>query len=470
MRTINAQYTQNTVKFMRVDRVINKAVGIVGLARSGLSAARMIKRLGGHPFVSDYLPESKLTDRLEELRQAGIPYETGGHTQKLLDNSEYIIVSPGVPQNLPILRQADEFGIPIFSELEVAYWLCDAGIVAITGSNGKTTTTTLLGEIFKAAGIESRAAGNIGYPFSEVCDRISDKGWIALEVSSFQLERIFEFKPQIAVNLNLTPDHLDRYGTFEEYAETKMRIAENLGSSQYFVVNADDEYLLNLAQRTNASLVYFSQNTEVSSGIWLEGEKILYSLGDKTGDLGLATDIRIPGPHNLYNAMAAGVSALLAGVSADVIKQVFREFPGVEHRLEYVDTVDGIKFINDSKATNVDSVWYALQSVPSKMILILGGKYKGGDLARLHEFARNKVKLMIAIGESSDLMIESFKDIVPTATAGSLEEAVELGYKQAEVGETVLLSPACASFDMFTDFEHRGRVFKDAVKRLRESK
>ena len=455
---------------MRVDRVLNKAVGIVGLARSGLSAAKMIKRLGGHPFVSDYQPENKLGQRITELKKAGIPYETGGHTHRLLDNSEYIIVSPGVPQNLPILQQAEEYGIPIFSELEVAYWLCDAGIAAVTGSNGKTTTTTLLGEIFKAAGLESFAAGNIGYPFSEVCDRISDKGWVALEVSSFQLERIFEFKPQIAVNLNLTPDHLDRYGTFEEYAETKMRIAENLGSSQYFVVNADDEYLLNLAQRTNASLVYFSLKTEVSSGVYLKDDKIVYNLGDKSGDLGLASEIRIPGPHNLYNAMAAGAAALLAGVSAGVIKKVFRSFPGVEHRLEYVDTVDGIKFINDSKATNVDSVWYALQSVPTKMILILGGKYKGGDLARLHEFAKDKVKLMIAIGESTELMVNSFKDIVPTAAAETLEQAVELGYQQAEAGETVLLSPACASFDMFNDFEHRGRVFKDAVRNLKRNK
>jgi len=467
MRTLNAEYTQNTVKFMRVDRVLNRTVGIIGLARSGLAAAKMIKRLGGHPFVSDFMPESKLTDRLEELKQAGIPYETGGHTQKLLEKSEYIIVSPGVPRDIPILRQAEAIGIPVFSELEVAYWLCDAGIVAITGSNGKTTTATLLGEILKAAGLGSRAAGNIGYPFSEVCDKISDKGWIALEVSSFQLERIFEFKPQIAINLNLTPDHLDRYGTFEEYAQIKMRIAENLSSSQYFIVNADDDYLVTLARKANAALVFFSQKTRVSHGVWVEDDKIIYNLGDKSGDLGLVRQIKIPGPHNLYNAMAAGAAALLAGVSETVIKNVFQAFPGVEHRLEYVDTVGGVRFINDSKATNIDSVWYALQSVAEKMILILGGKYKGGDLTRLHEFAKDKVKLIIAIGESSELMIDSFKDIVPTAAAESLEQAVAFGYEKAEAGETVLLSPACASFDMFTDFEHRGRVFKEAVMNLK---
>lgn len=234
MRTVDINIAEDTVKYMRVDRVLNRAVGIIGLARSGLAAAKLIKRLGGHPFVSEYLAEDKLGQRLQELKDNGISYETGGHTQALLDNSEYIIVSPGVPKDIPIIKQAEAIGLPIFSELEVAFWLCDANIVAITGSNGKTTTTTLLGEIFKVAGLESRAAGNIGYPFAEVCDRISNQGWIALEVSSAQLERVFEFNPQIAINLNLTPDHLDRYGTFEAYAETKMRIAENMTRTQSF--------------------------------------------------------------------------------------------------------------------------------------------------------------------------------------------------------------------------------------------
>lgn len=452
---------------MRVDRILGRPVGIIGLARSGLAAAKMLKRLGGRPFVSDVKPESVLEKQLAELRDAGIPYETGGHTRQVINHSEFLIVSPGVPNDVPILREAGEEGIPIFSELEVASWLCDASLAAITGSNGKTTTTSLLGEIFRAAGFDSAAAGNIGYPFSEVCDRISSKGWISLEVSSFQLERIFDFKPHIAVILNLTPDHLDRYGTFEEYAETKMRIAENMTRSDFLIINRDDSYLVELAGQTNAHLIGFSQQEKLEMGVFLDSGRIVYDFGEIHGDLGPARDIRIPGPHNRYNAMAAGAAALLAGVPEDVIKKVFQSFPGVEHRLEYVDTIDGIRFINDSKATNVDSVWYALQSVPEKMVLIMGGKYKGGDLSRLNEFIKDKVKHLILIGQATQIMEEAWHDLVPLSTADSLEGAVSDAFEIADAGETILLSPACASFDMFDDFEHRGRVFKDAVRNLR---
>ncbi len=452
---------------MRVDRVLGRPVGIIGLARSGLSAAKLLRRLGGRPFVSDVKPESELQKQLAELREAGIPYETGGHTNQVLLNSEFLIVSPGVPNDAPILKEAEQEGIPIFSELEVASWLCDANLAAITGSNGKTTTTALLGEIFRAAGYDSATAGNIGYPFSEVCDRISSKGWISLEVSSFQLERIFDFKPAIAVILNLTPDHLDRYETFEEYSDTKMRIAENMTRADYLVINKDDEYLVRLAQQTEAHIVGFSQKQKLEMGVYLDGDKILYEMGELHGDLGSPKEIRTPGPHNLYNSMAAGAAALLAGVSEDVIKDVFKSFAGVEHRLEYVDTINGIRFINDSKATNVDSVWYALQSVPEKMVLIMGGKYKGGDLSRLNDFIREKVKHLILIGQATPLMEEAYHEIVPISTAGTLENAVRDAFEVAEAGETVLLSPACASFDMFDDFEHRGRVFKDAVRKLK---
>ncbi len=467
MRAINVEYIESTVKVMRIDRVLNRQVGIIGLARSGLASAKLIKRLGGRPFVSDMLPEEKLWERVAELKEQGIPYETGGHSHRLLEHAELIVVSPGVPNDVPIILQAEAMGIPVFSELELASWLCDANLAAITGSNGKTTTTTLLGEIFKAAGYETASAGNIGYPISEVCDSINPQGWIALEVSSFQLERIFDFKPQIAGILNLTPDHLDRYGRFEEYAETKMRIAENMTPSEYLVINADDEYLRSLAAQTEAKRIYFSRRQRISPGLYLEGDNIIYDIDNRKGDLGGIDMIRIPGPHNVYNAMAAGAMALLAGVSEDVIKKVFNTFPGVEHRLEYVDTIEGVNFINDSKATNVDSVWYALQSVPEKIVLIMGGKYKGGDLTRLNDFIRARVKHIVIIGESAEMMLQAFNQMTELTKASSLEEAVFFAYEIATEGDTVLLSPACASFDMFTDFEQRGRVFKQAVSSLK---
>ena len=452
---------------MRVDRVLNRRVGIVGLARSGLAAAKLIRRMGGKPFVSDVLPEEKLQKQVAELRASDIPYETAGHTRRLLDHSEFIVVSPGVPNDSPIILKAQALGIPIFSELELSSWLCDANLAAITGSNGKTTTTALLGRIFEAAGYENAIAGNIGYPISEVCDQISSDGWISLEVSSFQLERIFDFQPQIGVILNLTPDHLDRYGRFEDYAETKMRIAENMTSSEYLIINADDEYLGSLAAQTQAKVIRFSQKQKLPMGIFLDNDRIVYNLAEKKGDLGLIKDIKIPGPHNVYNAMAAGAAALVAGISENTIKHVFREFSGVEHRLEYVDTIAGVQFINDSKATNVDSVWYALQSVSGQIVLIMGGRYKGGDLTRLENLIRARVKHIILIGEAAEIMRKAFAETVELTGAGSLEEAVTFAFEIAAEGDTVLLSPACASFDMFTDFEHRGRVFKDAVTILK---
>ncbi len=452
---------------MRIDRVLNRPIGIIGLARSGLAAAKLLKRLGGRPFVSEYQAEENIKERVAQLKADGIPYEAGGHTDALLHHSEFIVVSPGVPNDAAIILKAEDLGIPIMSELEMASWLCDANIAAITGSNGKTTTTTLLGQIFKNAGYESEAAGNIGYPFSEVCDHISDKGWISLEVSSFQLERVFDFKPHIAVILNLTPDHLDRYGTFEEYAATKMRIAENMGPSDYLIINADDDYLMQLSQKTGAMKVYFSQDHQVKPGIYLDKDLIRYEMGDTVGELGLVGKIAIPGPHNVYNAMATGAAALLAGVHQDVIKKTFHSFAGVEHRLELVDTIDGVRFINDSKATNVDSVWYALQSVEKNLILIMGGKYKGGDLKRLNDLIRERVKFLILIGEATDLMQRTFGPITSVSTATSLPDAVNFAFEMADPGDTVMLSPACASFDMFTDFEHRGRVFKKAVAALK---
>jgi UDP-N-acetylmuramoylalanine--D-glutamate ligase len=438
------------------------------MARSGLAAARLVKRLGGRPFVSDFQDEDKLSSQIAELRQYEIEYEAGGHSDRLLENVDYLVVSPGVPGDIPIIVTAESRGVPVFSELELAYWLCDAHLAAITGSNGKTTTTSLLGEIYKSAGFESATAGNIGYPLSEVSDSLSAKAWVSLEVSSFQLERIFEFRPEIGMILNLTPDHLDRYGRFEDYAETKLRIAENMSARDNLIINADDDYLCKLADDFPVRKVYFSRARKTLPGVYLEGDEIKYEIDEMTGSLGTVERISIPGPHNLENAMAAGAAALLAGVPAETISDVFEQFPGVEHRLEYVATIDGVRFVNDSKATNVDSVWYALQSVAEKIVLILGGKYKGGDLERLNELITQKVRHIVLIGEATSRMREAYEPIVNLSRANSLEEAVRISYEVARENDTVLLSPACASFDMFRDYEHRGQVFKQAVRGLKK--
>jgi len=451
------------------ERAKNRKVGIIGMARSGLAAARLILSQGGTPFVSDNRSESDLTGVVEALKKDNIAFETGGHTDRLLD-SDFMILSPGVPSTIKMVRRIVEKGIPIFSEIELASWFCRGKIVAITGSNGKTTITTLMGEILKAAGYKTEVCGNIGRPFSEVVLSVPQDGFAVVALSSIQKEFIEEFAPYVAMILNLTPDHLDRNESFDFYKRAKYRISENQKPTDYLILNAEDAALATDKLATSAAVKYFSHNRILSTGVFLRGGTLVGNADGREVNIIKTSEIRIPGPHNLQNAAAASLAALLLNVKPEIIGETLRTFPGVEHRLENAGSVAGINFVNDSKATNVDSVCYALRSIDGPIHLIAGGRDKGGDFRPIIEYGENHIKDIVLIGEARDKMFKELGKSFAILFAESMEEAVQKMFELASPGETVLLSPACASFDMFDNFEHRGRVFKKAVADLKNSK
>jgi UDP-N-acetylmuramoylalanine--D-glutamate ligase len=453
---------------MRKDRVTGKKVGIFGMARSGLACATLLKKLGAQVFVTDMKPSDLLTSGVAQLMELNIDFETGGHTSKSITDKDYVIISPGVPLNIPILKEAQNRGIPIFSEIEVAFWLTDAKIVGITGSNGKTTTTTLVGEVLKEDKKESQIGGNIGIPFSSLVGKVSKEGIIVLELSSFQLERIEEFKPYVSVVLNITSDHLDRYPDLKSYIDAKLRIFENQTEVDFAVLNADDKNSMELALYSSSKKIFFSTQKELELGAFIKDGMLFCKMNGKEEKIIETEDIGIKGPHNLSNAAAACAICAILEVSPISVRETLKRFKGVEHRLEEIATLSGVKFVNDSKATNVESVWYALQSVKEPIILIAGGRDKGGDFTKLRELVKNRVKALILIGEAKEKMSDALSDLVSTSYSDSLEEATEEGFKKAKAGDTVLLSPACASFDMFKDYQHRGEVFKSSVRSLAE--
>ncbi|MDF1544768.1 MAG: UDP-N-acetylmuramoyl-L-alanine--D-glutamate ligase [bacterium] len=450
-------------------RIKDRKIGIVGMARSGVAAAILAKQLGGIPFVSDAAPIQKLEAQFARLKENSIDFEAGGHTARILD-SDYIILSPGVRLDIDILQKARSKGIPCFSEIEFASWVCRGTIVAVTGSNGKTTTTTLIGEMFKAGGVEAVVCGNVGLPFSEVAANIPINGVAVVEVSTFQLESVEEFNPHIALILNLSPDHLDRHGSFDNYKQLKYRLAENQTENDWLILNEEDKTLTRDKIKTGAKRAWFTTKESATASAFVSDGTLMVRIDDRDLEVLPVSDIRIPGPHNLQNSAAASVAASLMGIGPDAIAEALRAFTGVEHRMERVGKIAGIEFINDSKATNVDSVCYALRSVSNGLYLIAGGREKGASYAPIIEFGRDKIKGIVAIGEAREKIFSDLGKSFSITTAGSLEEAVNLCFEMARPGETVLLSPACASFDMFTSFEHRGRVFKEAVAALRRGK
>lgn len=450
-------------------RIKDRRIGIVGAARSGMAAALLCQRFGGRPFVSDNKDAGLFKAEIETLRENRIPYEVGGHTEKLLE-CEYLIVSPGVPLDIDILRKAREKGLPLFSEIEVASWVCRGQIVAITGSNGKTTTTALLGKIFETAGYKTYVCGNIGAPFADVADRVGIDDIAVVEVSNFQLETISDFKPDVALILNLSPDHLDRHGTFDEYKKAKYRIAENMTADDSLILNADDAELTSADIATKATRLWFGIDNKSSRSAFADGNFLCVRRDGQTVKIIDQNKIRIRGPHNLANAAAAALASIIIGVEPKDIALALEKFSGVEHRLENVGRVAGISFVNDSKATNVDSVCYALRSIDTPIHLILGGKHKGASYTPLIEYAKGKVRNIVAIGEAKEIIFNELGTAFSVVFADTLEEAVGLSFEAALPGETVLLSPACASFDMFENYEHRGQVFKTAVSNLKNGK
>lgn len=457
-------------------------VTVVGAQRSGVAAARLLARQGATPFLTERGPDAD--GSAESLARAGVQSEFGGHTARALA-ADVVVLSPGVPTTAPLVQQAIRQGLPVYSEIEVASWFCRGPIVAITGSNGKTTTTSLVGHLFATAGRRHVVAGNIGYAFSDYADDVDADTVVLLEVSSFQLDHVSTFRPHVAVLLNITPDHLDRYGhSFEAYAEAKFRLWERLAPSDWLVASADDplvaERAAAVAEARGLAPVWFSQQTEPDRGAFVRDGEIVLRLSstplavvppDET--LMHTSELALPGRHNLYNSLAAAIVARAMEIRSDVVRESLTSFEGVPHRLEKVRTVDGVAWINDSKATNVNAVWYALESFPpigadgAGVVLIAGGRDKGNDYGPLERLVAERVKAVVAIGEGAEAVEASLGARAPhSVRAGSMEEAVQFARVLAEPGDTVLLSPACASFDMFDDYEHRGDVFKQLVHAL----
>ncbi|UCC45706.1 MAG: UDP-N-acetylmuramoyl-L-alanine--D-glutamate ligase [Candidatus Zixiibacteriota bacterium] len=446
-------------------KVQGRLIGVVGMARSGMAAARLAMQHGARLFVSDAAPMEKVSDQAAELTAASIPYECGGHTERLLE-CDYLVLSPGVPLDVPILQSAREKGIPLFSELEFASWFCEGQIVAVTGSNGKTTTTTLIGEILKADGHDVNVCGNIGRPFSEVVQYMAKESIAVVEVSTFQLETIESFRPKVAVILNLTPDHLDRHGSFDIYRKLKHRITENQVAGDYLILNRDDPETMAEVPQSAAGRLFFSLSHTEGVASYVEDDALHVLLGHESTGIIDCRDILMPGRHNLQNAAAATLAASLFDVHASIISRVLESFPGVEHRLESLGRVAGVKFYNDSKATNVSSVCVALEAVEEPVYLICGGRDKGSSYDPIAEAGRNKIKGLIVIGEAREKIVAALGKAFEVQLAATLEEAVEAAFEAARPGDAVLLSPGCASFDMFENFEERGHVFKAAVQAL----
>lgn len=443
----------------------NKRVLVVGLGKSGVASALFLQSRGAKVTVSDSKPQDQLGEEIPALLDHGIVVETGGHGERTFRGQDLIVVSPGVPVDSPPLVQARALGEPVIGEIELASRFLPKNIVAITGSNGKTTTTTLAGEIVAAGGFPAAVGGNIGTPAISLVERAQADTVVVLEVSSFQLETIQTFRPKVAVVLNITPDHLDRHRTFEAYTDAKARIFENQNKDDFAVLNADDPTAAALATRTRAQVFCFSRKNEVKQGASVRDGKIIFRDGKGQREIMLVSEIPLKGGHNVENVLAAVCVGALLGCEPGVIGKAVRDFKAVEHRLEYVATIRGVEYYNDSKATNVDATIKALESFPANVHLILGGKDKDSDYAQLNDLLRQRVKKVYTIGTAAS-KIESQIRGVEVDHSETLEIALRRASATAMPGDVVLLAPACASFDQFQNYEHRGRAFKEVVSAL----
>lgn len=437
-----------------------KRVTVVGLARSGIAAARVLRDLGAMVTVTDKKPIAQLRDQLKALGSGFVKVAAGGHPDRIFIEADLIVLSPGVPK-LPQILEAKRHGVKVIGELELAWMLSDSPFIGISGTNGKSTVTTLVGMMLKKAGKEVLVAGNIGNALTEKPDLLRKQDWIVAELSSFQLEDIATFRPAIATILNVTQDHLDRYHDISEYAEAKANIFRNQTGQDILVLNFDDPIVKSMASRAVSQVIPFSR-LEKTGGVDVENEQILFR-GEPVCPV---EDIKIKGVHNLENAMAAIGMAMAAGADKKSVQSVLKQFPGLEHRLEFVRNKNGVTYINDSKGTNVGAVVKSVEGFTNPVILIAGGLDKGSDFSPLFNLFRQKVKLLILIGKAADKMNQALGGSTEIIFAKSLEEAVQRAAIRAIPGDVVLLSPACASFDMFKDFEDRGRQFKMAVKSL----
>ena len=449
----------------------NKRVLVVGLGKSGMAAALFLRDQGARVTVSDTRSAVALQAEIPTLLDAGIMIETGGHGLLTFRRQDLIVVSPGVPFDTPELKQVRAYGSlgpPIIGELELASRFLEGKVVAITGSNGKTTATALLGKIFADAGGPTLVGGNIGTPVIDLIPQSTPETVSVLEVSSFQLETVEEFHPHIAVVLNITPDHLDRHGTFENYAAMKARITARQGPEDFLVLNAEDPPTQLVAARTRAQVFWFSGRRPIKQGAFVHGESVLFipREGTRPEPILPVAEISLKGAHNVENVLAAVCAARLGGVPAESIRASVANFKAVEHRLEYVATVRGVEYYNDSKATNVDATRKALEAFKGGVHLILGGKDKNSDYTELNDLLRERCKSVATIGSAAEKIEHQLAGVVKIVSAGTLDAALRTAAQDAVAGDVVLLAPACSSFDQFENYEQRGRVFKDLVRQL----
>ena len=448
-------------------KVSNKKVLVVGLGKSGLSAARWLSKEGARVVVSDMKEEMELdAAALHEIREMGVRVETGGHRKESFLGPDMIIVSPGVPIDITPLKAAIERGIPVLGEMELASRLIKTPLVAVTGTNGKSTTTALLGAMLRTAGLKAFVGGNIGTPLMEYAAGDVSADYAVVEVSSFQLDTMETFSPMISLVLNISPDHLDRYPEYESYVKSKLKIFRNQGQGQYAILNDDDDVLCQFLPPGAVSVLRYSLEGTEHCQAFIEGTRLRarlpwtdwYSFGLERFSL--------PGRHNLYNLMGAVLASLILKLDNTVIQETIDRFQGLPDRLEHVATIKGVRFYNDSKATNVDAAARSVASFDGPLILVAGGRHKGADYSPLVQVAKERVKRAIFLGEARGLLAKSFEKTIPFDLTEDMRDAVVQAFAFSEPNDVVLLAPACSSFDMFTDYAHRGRVFREEVERL----
>ena len=455
---VEADGKQNVAQ-LRHSRVV-----VLGAARSGVAAARLLKRHGATVLLSDVQPLDKLPAEVARLSGEGIQVETGGHSPDIF-NADLAVLSPGIPRTTPVVRELTRRGIPVIGELEMAGWFCQAPVVAVTGSNGKTTTTALLGALLQKKFATVLVGGNIGTPLSALLLEQPYPEMVVVEVSSFQLESIVHFHPQVALVTNLSPNHLDWYPSFEAYVQAKMRIAKNLDDTNWLVTNAEDALLQEWAAGAAGKKFTFALIGETGANAFWQAHDLVLSVENRRETIPVPRP-RLRGPHNRYNMAAAALVAFLLGVNSEHIGYTLEHFPGLPHRLEVVGRLNGITFVNDSKATTVESLRYALLSFEEPIVLIAGGKDKGGDFSRVVPLLRQRVRAVVVLGEARERILQAWHGAAPLVEAPDLEQAVQKAFQLAMPGDVVLMAPGCASFDMFRDYEERGNQFRRLVQKM----
>ncbi len=448
--------------------VKNKKFLVVGLGISGIETARFLIKRKADVTITDISEEADLASYAPAAREMNISLELGKHRIKTFLESDVIVVSPGVPLTIDPIVKAIQEGVPVIGEIELASRFIREPIVAVTGTNGKTTTTELIGKMLESSGLQVFVGGNIGNPLISYVSNKNRADVLVVELSSFQLDTVTSFRPKVGVLLNITEDHLDRYPDFKAYAKSKGRIFENQEKDDFAVINGSDSAVLSVTKNIKSDLLYFNHTGEYKKGANINCNKIVFTISPESHETLDIMSIPIPGRHNIENTSAAALSCLAAGGTFTGIEAALKQFKGLSHRLEYVDTVNGVRYFDDSKATNVDAVVRAIESFNENIVLIMGGRGKGGNYNLLHDLIKNRVKKLIVMGEAADEILNSIGKITAAEAVSSMKEAVSAAHKTAVSGDIVLLSPACASFDMYSSYAERGNIFCKEVEKLRQ--